>query len=150
SPPNRGNYVAKNHTPRQNSTRRLLTSVQLSPFAAAVPGLVLHAAIWANRRRGPPHAPRREWSAGVDPRRMRDVHVRGLADDAREALGQESLHHVSVDVGETAVQAIVVIRKLRVVEAQQMQRRRVEIPNRDGLDGRPPAEVVGGADHGSA
>src|SRR5690606_5319481 len=57
--------------------------------------------------------------------------------------GENVLDHVAVDVGEAAVEAVVVPGELLVVEPEQVQHRRVEVPDGGRVFLGPAAELVG-------
>ena len=61
-------------------------------------------------------------------------------------LGQNTADHVAVDVGEPARCAVVVIGEPFVVEAEQVEDRRVEVVNVDDVFDGLVAEFVGGAE----
>src|SRR5262249_50251125 len=56
---------------------------------------------------------------------------------------QDLINHLPVDVRQAEIAAVVVIGQPQVVEAEQVQNRRVQVVNRDALDGRPVPDLVG-------
>jgi len=48
-----------------------------------------------------------------------------------------------VDAGQPAIQPVVIVGQPFVIEAQQMENRGIEIPNRGGIDFGPTAKLVG-------
>src|SRR5690242_16808919 len=58
---------------------------------------------------------------------------------------QQFLHHVSVNIREPEVPARMAESKLGMIEPKQLQKRRVQVMNMDGIFRRFEAELVGGA-----
>src|SRR5438552_7522132 len=56
---------------------------------------------------------------------------------------QDSLNDLTMDIRQTPANAIVIVGQLLVIEAQQMQRRGMEIIRSHGILGRQAANVVG-------
>jgi hypothetical protein len=60
-------------------------------------------------------------------------------------LCKKVLNDVTMDVGQAAGNSVVIEAEPFVIEAEQMQRRRVQIVAVAGILGRMPAEIVAGA-----
>ena len=61
----------------------------------------------------------------------------------RKAISCESaLDHMAMDVGEAAFEAVVVVAKAFVIQAEEMQDGGVKIIDGGGIDGSFPAELV--------
>ena len=59
---------------------------------------------------------------------------------------QQLLHHVAVHVGQPEVAALEAEGQLRVIEAQQVQDRRLQVVDVDAVLDGDEAELVGGAE----
>ena len=70
----------------------------------------------------------------------------GLATSAhsfRTLLCQDRLDHVAGDIGQAEVAAVVAVGQLRVVEAEQVQDRGVQVVDADAVDDGLVADLVG-------
>ena len=63
-----------------------------------------------------------------------------------ESLGQNVLNHLSMDVGESTIEAVVTIGELLVVDAQKMQDRCVKVMDGDNVLDGFVSKVVGGTE----
>ncbi len=53
------------------------------------------------------------------------------ANEINATLRQNSIHHMSMHIGQTSIDAVVVECQLLMIQAEQMQNRRVEVRDRD-------------------